>query len=289
MNDSLSPYVPPRYKTKARQRQSSVSFVIPAIVLCGLNLILGMTNFRSEICEVSKWGAYCGQYILLLTWFAWGTGKLLNRLATVSLIGILWMIASWLGYWAARPDRVQVYRHEFSQIFNVVPLAFVISSLPLFFIRRQFGFKYASKGSLDSYSNDTAPLVVLGVMAMFIGFAYLTDKWLSSDVVLSFTIAIVLGSIATISSPLLSIALLGPQLKLYLLFPAFLMVPLLAGLLSRFFGLMGPGAASTVYATMESMIAATTALGSMVAAYGYWRLTGVRLLPQGTLGCQRTA
>lgn len=228
------------------------------------------------MCEFFKWGVYVGEYIVLLVWFAWGTGNLLTRLAIASWIGIPWMLASWIGFAATRSDLVFEYTHEFSQILNVVPLAFVISSLPLFLIRKRFSFSNGSNAPIKSYVNDTRAIIMLGVIVLLVGFAYITDKWLLSNLGLSLLIAIVLGVVATISSPLFAIAFLKPQLNLSVLLPAFVSLPLLGLVFSRFYGMPGPGAA-VVFATLESMLMATVALGPIIATFWYWRCIGIRI------------
>ncbi len=96
----------PKLQVLARWLRRATPIVLGVVFVCAANFVLGFIEFPTEIGEFAKWGIYAGEFLVLVTWLAWGTGGVLHRCSLVAWIGIPWLIAPWLGFALAQPDRV---------------------------------------------------------------------------------------------------------------------------------------------------------------------------------------
>ncbi len=278
MDESRSPYQPPRIIDNEASANSLWPGIALSLVTCVFNFVLGAFSFNSEMLEFGRWGAYVGEYIVLLTWLAWGIGPLLKRAATCGALGILWMLSSWLGFAFARPDIVRSYSHEFSQIFTVAPLSFGLSSIPLFMMQKRFISPSGEKDRSSGPHKLLASQIVIGLICLFMVIAIYSGRAELSDLGVSIVIALVMALVSSVASLLFSNALLKERLRLYIIFCAFFAVPFIGMVISRLFAMPGSGPAEVFYATAESACALAVAMCPVLAAFSYWRWCGIRVV-----------
>ena len=201
-------------------RQTIWPSVLGAFFILLLNAILGAMNSGSDLQAFTKWGIYAGEYVALVTWFTWGNGSLIGRLALVAWLGTAWMLSVWCGYGIARGTPAAfAYSTEFRYVFNVIPLAFLLSSIPMLCLSKWWAFQTTEARQ----KRPTLLIASLIPIVVSIGLAYMKTTDLAWEFFYSVVIGIVLGSLAAVTAPTLSIAILGDYIK-----PRFIMLAAVA-------------------------------------------------------------
>lgn len=238
-----------------------------------LNVAFGAIDFNSDAGEIAKWGLYAGEYITLVIWFAWGSGTLLGRLTLVSGLGLAWVFSSWTGYVIAWPDRAFSSRESFYYIFNVLPLAFAISSVPLLLFRKTCSFQLGT-----TKSSSRVGLILLVPLSICIVVTYSQCMYLYWNLFYSVVIGILLACVSGITAPFLAYAILDRHIRIRIIL-AVLVVGCVPGIyVANIFSMPGPGAAGVVSLWFESIGGSIAAITLVIGTFFYWRFIGVRFV-----------
>ena len=238
-----------------------------------LNVALGAIDVNSAVGALTEWGLYAGEYVILVIWFAWGTGTILGRLALVSAIGMAWALSPWIGYAIARPDRAFSSRETFYYVFNVLPLAFAISSFPLMLFRKTSSFQLGMPKP-----SSRLGLLLLVPLSVCIAFAYSQCMYLYWNIVYSVVIGVFLATVSAICAPLLSSAILGESIRPRIILAVFVFGCVPGIYLANILAVPGPGPSGVVSAWFESIGSSILAISLAIGTFFYWRFIGVRFI-----------
>jgi hypothetical protein len=265
------PHVASPVAPNAASRWVPWSAALAAVAI--VNMALGSLAYTSDLVWSLKWGLYAGEYLLLAIWGSWGIGGHLRRITTIAWIGIIWMLASWIGFGIANPQHVFSYTHEMQQMFTVVPLAFAISTFPLWIMRiGNWRFHGTPVLAHHASSLDGSAIAVFAVVTFF---CFHADRYVSDDLFLSAIIGPLLGAVALGLAPLLSLAFLGNRVNVCWSLPALILATVPGLAFASVFAMPGPGAAVN-YFYFESVVVSCCAFFAATVAFFFWRSMGIR-------------
>lgn len=243
-----------------------------ACLLGILNALLGAHNF-SDAGEITKCGLYAGEYVILVIWLAWGTGTILGRLTLVSAFGLAWALSTWIGFGIAKVERAFAYSQEFYYVFNVLPLAFAISSFPVMLFRKTCSFQLGT-----TKSSSRVGLILLVPLSICIVVTYSQCMYLHWNLFYSVVIGILLACVSGITAPFLAYAILDRHIRIRIIL-AVLVVGCVPGIyVANIFSMPGPGAAGVVSLWFESIGGSIAAITLVIGTFFYWRFIGVRFV-----------
>ena len=221
--------------------------------------------------EFVKLGVYAGEFLALAVWVSWGPGPHATRLCAATVTGVAWMLASWTA-WFVLQMHDGVYGRELEQMLTLVPPAFTLSTLPMWFMR-MCGWRFHW---MSSESPSTPPLV-LRLLAPILPIVWfrLSIDFLQHDDLFWFPIlGLLLGAVAILVAPCLSLAFLSKELRPWWVVPACILVSAPGLVLASQFPI--PSGGGSAYLYDSAVVASVTALVTMMVAFVFWRWIGVR-------------
>ena len=242
---------------------------VPAGTL--VNVLLGAWDAPSDIMIAVKWGIYAGEYMLLVIWVSWGPGPHASRFCATIVTGSFWMLASWTAWFAFRM-RHGVFGRELEQMLTLVPPAFAISTI-LIWSMRMWGWRFHWPRVV---SPPPFPLAIrfLAFVLPAVWFRLSVGFFQQDDLLWSAVLGLLLGAVALLAAPWLSLAFLAKDLKPWWLLPAFVLVPAPGLVLASQFPIPSGGGSAHLYDS--AFVASVTALAMMTLAFMLWRWIGIR-------------
>lgn len=239
----------------------------------------GQSLPASPVFDYLKMGVYCGEYIALAVWLAWGPHTLLRRAAAVFLVAIAWSLAAWAGFWVSHPDQFRQFAGERLQILTVGPLALTLGAIPLGFMRRRFHFVEASPPTVQSEFMLVSCVCALSCLALAVAAAYFAKgRGFGWDLLTAVILSVVLGLIASAVAPFFARGILDEEINARQIFLAVILLVGLSILPSGLLAEPGPGAAGAKAPKAPVLLAAMAASPCLIVAFWFWRSLGLRVV-----------
>jgi len=225
-----------------------------------------------------NWGVYSGEYLALAIWASWGPGPHASRFCATAVTGSVWILASWTAWFAFR------VHHGFlglepEHMLTIVPPAFAISGILMWAMRMwRWRFHWPRVAS-----PPTSPLAFrfLASVLPALWFRLSVDRFQQGDLFWSAVLGVLLGTLALVVAPWLSVALLGKQLRPLWLLPALVLAPAPGLVLASQFPIPSGGGSAHLYGT--AVVESVTALGMTILAFLFWRWIGIRNSAHATI------
>lgn len=255
---------------------------LPLLTVAALNYAMnspGRSPPSSPVFDYLKMGVYCGEFIALAVWLAWGPHTLLRRAAAVFLVSTAWSLAAWAGFWMSQPDNFRQFGGEALQILTVGPLALTLGAIPLGLMRRRFHFIKASPATTQSKFMRVSCVCALLCLVLAVAAAYFAKgRDFGWDLLTAVILAVILGLIASAVAPLLATGFLDEEINARRVFLAVILLVGLAILPSGLLAEPGPGAAGAKSPKAPVILAAMAASPCLIVAFCFWRSLGLRVV-----------
>jgi len=246
--------------------------VLWAVIPVGVAFNIAFGAFAPRFApEFVKLGVYAGEFLALAIWGSWGPGPHATRFCAATVTGGVWMLASWTA-WFVFQMHDGVYGRELEQMLTLVPPAFAISTLPMWFMR-VFGWRFHWPCSVLP---TKSPLFFRFLVAVLpaVWFRLSVGLIRQEDLFWFPIVGLMLGAIALFVAPCLSLALLGKELKLWWLVPGLVLAPAPGLVLASRFPV--PSGGGSAYLYDYAFVGCVTALVIMMLAFMFWRWIGIR-------------